>query len=439
LLLAATLTIAALADWVPARWPSADPATLDLIAGTPINCLLLERAHWNSAFAKAAAEKGIATLGVVRSGVDHKPALDLGITGLVFQGVPAPSGLKVPVIEVTLRSKMRFQSDEPILASDQGVWAGIRQDEQTGVGPTAAPWIDTNTGFLRFARAASKSTIWIANVPPSGKKEPVSRYLTAIGDAAMAGARWVLALDESFAERLLARESSAVADWKKIAMHLRYWEEHNEWRAFSIRSTLALVEDAGSGALLSGGVLDMIAVKHTPVRPVPGSQLASDRLERAQLCVNVDPESLTAQQKETLRAFARAGGTLFTGPPGWRFPSLKPEQISLAKEDLDKLDQIWKELNSLTGRRNLGARLFNVSSMLSNLVESPDGKQVALHLVNYSDYQVENITVHLLGTFKRARLFQPDRNPIDLAVYSIEDGTGVDLEKLGAFGTIVLN
>jgi hypothetical protein len=156
------------------------------------------------------------------------------------------------------------------------------------------------------------------------------------------------------------------------------------------------------------------------------------------MAVNVDPELLSANQKEALKAFTRAGGTLLTGPPGWRFPALQPDQITLDKKDLETLADIWHELNSVTGRDNLGARLFNVGSMLSNLLESPDGKQVALQLVNYSDYPVADITVHVLGKFKRATLMRPDAGPQKLEVYEVEEGTGIDIPALGALGTLVL-
>jgi len=46
----------------------------------------------------------------------------------------------------------------------------------------------------------------------------------------------------------------------------------------------------------------------------------------------------------------------------------------------------------MIGRRNLGARMFNVSTMLSDLLSSPDGKQVVVQLVNFSDYPVESVT-----------------------------------------------
>ncbi len=65
-MLAAAILIAMYPDWVPARWISADPKSLDLLTNTPINCLWLERPQWSAEFAAEAAKRGIATLGVIR-------------------------------------------------------------------------------------------------------------------------------------------------------------------------------------------------------------------------------------------------------------------------------------------------------------------------------------------------------------------------------------
>jgi hypothetical protein len=43
-------------------------------------------------------------------------------------------------------------------------------------------------------------------------------------------------------------------------------------------------------------------------------------------------------------------------------------QITLDKAELDRLNDIWHDVQTMTGRKNLGARLFNVSSMLSNVL-----------------------------------------------------------------------
>jgi hypothetical protein len=287
-------------------------------------------------------------------------------------------------------------------------------------------------------RAATASSVWIANTPPPATAWPVARYLQAIGDAAMTGARWVVAIDPDFQKKLLAGDAGAGANWKRMMQALAFYEEHKEWRAAHAAGRLALIEDAPSGALLSGGVLDMIAVKHTPVRPIPSGRVGPGAMQGAQMAVNVDPGSLTESQKEALKGFTRAGGTLLTGPPGWKFPEPKPGQITLEKGDLEKLDQIWKEMNAMTGRRNLGARLFNVSSMLSNLVEMPDGRLV-LHLVNYSDYAVENVTVHVLGKHKSATLFRPDGASVVIQGYEVEEGTGFDIDKMETLASLELS
>ena len=112
-------------------------------------------------------------------------------------------------------------------------------------------------------------------------------------------------------------------------------------------------------------------------------------------------------------------------------------EITVSKEDFKTLDEIWKEVNGMIGRNNLGARLFNVSSMLSNLVGTPDGSRLALHLVNYTDFPIESITAHVLGTYTHARLYAPGAEPRDLPVYKVEEGTGVDIDKVDVLATVV--
>lgn len=454
-MLVAFLLVAALSDWVPARWTSNDPKSLDLLTETPINCVLLERPLWSVDFAKQAARRGVATLGVVRTGGDAidaaRVAKSLQFSGVVLEGIfeegsvdrvrKVLSDSNIPLIELTTRSRIRFDSSSPILGTFQGVWPGVQVQEEGGAaksGPSGAPWINTNTGFLRFARAASTASIWISNAPPVHMAIGLSQYLHAVGDAGMTGARWVVTLDEDFSRRLLARDPAALKDWKQIGAHLKYYEDHKDWRSMRAHSNLALVEDADTGALLSGGVLDMIAVKHTPVRPIPYRSLTLASMQGAKMAVDVDPSALTPDQREALKTFTRSGGTLLTGPPGWKFAGLRKDEITLAKADLDRLNEIWKELNSLTGRTNLGARLFNVSSMLSNLLEARESTQLVLQLVNYTDYPVENVTAHVLGKFRRAVLYQPDAPPRNLETYAVEEGTGIDIDKIGAVATLIV-
>ena len=109
----------------------------------------------------------------------------------------------------------------------------------------------------------------------------------------------------------------------------------------------------------------------------------------------------------------------------------------MGKDDVERLDALWKGVNSMVGRANLGARLFNVSSMLSNLLQGPGGRPVVLQLANFSGYPVENVTAHFNGEYKRARLLSPETQPRDLEVYPVEDGTGVDIPEVPGFATVV--
>lgn len=452
-MLLALALIAALPDLVPMRWISADPGSLDLLKGTPVNAVLVEAEHWSAAFNLEAARRGVAAFAVIRPGeaaeTNARRALDLKFLGGVLEGsFAAPqaaalrktfAGADLPPIELTLRGDMNLDGGGPVVGTYQGLWPGIHEEEgaDAKAGPSGAPWIDTNAGFLRFVRASTRSTVWIAVNPPAGRTYSAARYIQAIGDAAMIGARWVIALDSNFTGRLLTDEKRAVEDWRRIAKALEHFESHKDWRNAEPFARLALVEDVDSGALLSGGILDMIAVKHTPVRPVRPRHLTVKSLEAARMAVNVDPESLTPEQKEALAAFTRAGGTLLTGPPGWKFPQPAPGQITLEKEDLKKLDDIWREMNSMTGRRNLGARLFNVSSMLSNVVELPG--RVLIHLVNFSDFAVENVTIHVLGVYKSAKLLAPEREPAEVESYPVEEGTGFDIDNVRSVATLILS
>jgi len=407
------------ADWVPARWPWSDTHSLELLDRSPINCLLL--AAPSADFTAAANARGVVVLTVSGS------ADDLTLT--------APDQ---PTIHLTSRTRMNLASSAPIIGTTQGVWPGVSTDENAHkAGPTSSVWIDTNSGFLRAVRAWGASSVWIANTPPEKTVITTARYLQAIADPAIIGARWVVTLDFDLAARLARREEAALGTWHRMGALLAYFEQHPEWRAMREAGELAIVQDPAKGGLISGGILDMIATRHTPVRPVPREKLTPEALAGAKMAVNVDGE-LSPEQKEILRAFARKGNTILNGPPGWKDPSPAPGSITLEKAELERLADMFHDINSMIGRRNLGVRLFNVASMLSNYVAAPDGKSAVVQLVNYSDYPVDDVTLHYLADFPRATLITPEGAEKKLEVYKTEDGFGVDIARVSTTAAIRL-
>lgn len=452
LLLSVSAAAAGPEEWVPARWPWSEPASLELLSGTPVNCLLVS--SWSPAFVEAAAARKTAVLAVIPAEGDPvegaRRAAASGLAGVVVErDLPeaiarqmreAAPGLAA--IELGPRHRMKLGGSTEVAGTSQGVWPGVQVLEggAAKAAPTGSPWIDTNSGFIRAVRAWGHRTVWLAHLPPSGTVLSGTHYLQAIADAAMAGGRWVVALDRDFAARLEKREAAAVRDWKRMGEMLAWFERHSEWRGYGAAGKLAVVQDRENGALLSGGILDMIGARHTPVRPVPGARLSPEALAGASLAVNVAGPALTPEKQEVLKGFTRDGGTLLNAPPGAvsdRIP--ETPTLALDKAEVERVSGLWQDVNSLVGRRNFGVRLFNVSSMLSNLIASPDGRQVVLHLVNYSGYPVENVTAHLLGKFKRARLMSPEGAEKDLELYPVEDGVGVDIPSVSVCATVRLD
>jgi hypothetical protein len=450
LLAVAAWGIPAPEKWVPLRWPSGDASSLGLVEGSALNCLLVPEAKFSSEFNRAAREKNLVVLATLAPGAAvvarAKKALDLGFDGLVLEGAFAAEDKKAvealgkPVVALGLRGEISLEATAPpIIGTFQGVWAGINPHEEGSAkaAPSGAPWIDTNAGFLRFVRASTERSFWLSATPPANTVVSLPRYLQMIGDAAMVGARWVITFEEAYFAKLLAREAKAVKDFQRVKQVVGFLEENRALSLLPPYGQLAVVEDVQNGALLSGSVLDMITVKHTPVRPVRSKQIRPEVFREAKMAVNVDPESLTSEQQQILRGFTRAGGTVLTAPPGWRMPEPKVDQVTLDAKDVEKLDQIWKEVNSMTGRRNLGARLFNVSSMLSNMTATEDGNKVVLYLVNYAEYPVDTIAVHLLGKYKRASVYWPERKAKSVELYDNEDGSGLDIDVLDSVAILV--
>jgi len=115
------------ADWVPARWQWPDVTSLDLLASSPINCLLLK--SYPADFVAASSSRGLVTLAVIVPGGDvlaaARQAFDAKVTGIVLEGdFPEGTAASVreraagaPVIELTARNRMLLGSAAPIIGT----------------------------------------------------------------------------------------------------------------------------------------------------------------------------------------------------------------------------------------------------------------------------------------------------------------------------------
>jgi len=181
----------------------------------------------------------------------------------------------------------------------------------------------------------------------------------------------------------------------------------------------------------------MIAARHVPSVVVLPEALPQARERGLRALLNLDPSLLDDPQRAAIKDVARRGATVLTGPPGWKMELPPSTEITFAPAQVKLLDDIWREVNGLIGRRNFAVRVFGAPSTLSVLKASPDRRRLALFLVNYSDYPVEDISLHLLGPFRSARLLTP-RAEGGLMPYEVDDGTGFDIPKLDDVAILLL-
>jgi hypothetical protein len=453
----ALLLLAGLPDWVPAHWRSTDPASLALLQGTGVNCVLAPAESVTERFVLSAHRRDIAAVGVIRPNAEAPRqaarALKMGVDALALEGDFDPTVDRairaapdpLPVIELPSRRHIDLDTRDPIAGTIEGLWPGIiieNGGSKVMAGPSSAPWIDTNTGFLHFLRAAVtsvSSALWIGATPPEETVTPVERYGIVIADAYAAGARWIVTLDDDLNRRLLHGDPKARDDWQRIGAYIQYFERRREWRGYRPFSRMAVLQDDHSGGLLSAGLLDLMFAQHIAVRSLPARRLNDETLAGLRTVINVEPSTaFSASQQQALARFAASGGVLLNPPANWRFGEDTPGRTSPNRKQLERIQDIWEILYNATARKNFGARSFNTAGILFNVLAAPDGQSLLIHLVNYTGFPAESITVHALGPWRRARVFQPGAPEKELSVYPVKGGTGIDLEKLDVVASLMV-
>ena len=387
----AALTLAILAaQCVPAIWHSADPRSLDLLTGTPINCLIVNQKNWTPALVGEAHRRGFKMLAEIESPSADVP---LGADALVSSG--NLSAKDVPTIVLTTRAGIRLNTG--LAATAEALWPGLRAEDEFIATPSSAPWVDTNLGYLRYLRSQTGDAIWLANRPPPGKAFPVRRYEQAMCDAALAGAHWILDIDEAITKRS--------KDWSELMLYASFLHALPDLRRLEIYSRLGVSVSPATGALVSGGVLDMIGTQHIPFQVVK-----------------------TGKGMEQFFDFADDSIV--------KFPKTSLGRTVVLPDDVGKLEPVYRRVEAIVGRTNFGLRVFNGSAILSSPYTLPGGKSVGVLLVNYTDYPAENITLHVQGVWKKATLETPGQPPHPLNIYSVNTATAVEIDSLNVVGFI---
>ncbi len=449
-----------------------DPATLKLLEGSPVNCILVtfstgidpqieqQQQKLVKEYARAARERGLAVLGLVYPGADPSNAAAAAaaseLDGLVPDGdFPAgyieklekalhaakSSSVVIPILTNSASARM---SKRPVVAIE-GVSPSARNLADMGIrgAPSSEPWIESNIWRVRSLRLEPAwRPIWISQRPETGSAQD---YVKCVADAAVAGGRWIVALDDALRAKWSRGDFGALATWQRIVTFLKFGEEHPEWRNAPAFGNLAIILDT---ALPDTDIVDeylnLVARRQVAYRLIVRSRFSAAALAGFRAVLATDLASPTALERQLLRDFAEKGGVVVVGP-SWGDP---PKEESYAEIPVGKgrvvvykdpdPESVARDMKDLLSHDELGVVPFNVPPVIVYASADDGGKCALIQLLNYSNSPAVAITIRVSGNFNSARLLTPESVPSELKVKSTEGKTDILIPTLDSWGGLIL-
>jgi len=447
-----------------------DPATLAVVEGTPVNCLVVS---WASGVPEDAAQQqalkpliekgrqaGIGFVGVIEGKANRPAALEAaqaaGLTAVAMDG-DAPAKAGIPVIPRNTHSQMQWTASSPVMGVSDGKWPGIPQEMMPAGGPTNLPWVDSNGAVLLIARAlAPDKSVWIEFDAPQAP-QPAEAYMLAVADPASYGARWVISLDDALRADLSAKKQPALDAWKKITGMAAFFEQHKQARNYHPAGLLAVVSNfAGPDWFPGEEAVNLLPRLREPYRVIARSRAMGASFDGLKAIYYVDQEPPEPPLRQKLIAFAKAGGTLFV-PSKWPNPEGPPipaepyllfslralgkGRLAVCKEDHPNTYDTVADIQNIISHRNDLLRLYNAASMNLLYETSAQGGKGVIHLLNYSRRPAsDGPLIYAKEPHRVARLVSPElASPVDLQWAPQEaGGAELSLPKISVYGAVEL-
>lgn len=387
-----------LAEWTPMRWPATwkSPASLELLKGSAINCLLTT----NAEIADEARKRGL----------------------MVVIGERLPTSV----------------------AMIKGAWPGVRMSsngEGVSAGPTGTAWVDTNGWKVRLETALQPGKqLWVDAAPAADRMLHADAYVVAFADSAAYGGRWVISLDDRLAAGIKARDVDSLKTWKRLTDTADLFARYKEWAAYSPAALVGVVSDfAGANAIGNGELLNLLGRAGQQYRIVLKTGDISFTGLRA--VIYGDREAPSDALRTKVHEFVRAGGLLITGPvwgevgeataeehPRYLSRRLGAGRVAVSKARVSDPYLLANDSSVLISHRYDLVRLWNCGSAGSYLTLSPDGSKALVHLLFYANEGPDSASVRVAGKYKKARMATVESDGLkSVAVELQKDGIEVHL------------
>jgi hypothetical protein len=392
------------------RWPATwiDAARLDLLKGSGIDSLVLERR---------------AELEAVRAGA-RKAGLQ------VVDPASPPQGVRIL----------------------KGEWPGVRPQQGGSAGPTGVAWVDSNGWMIQLSAAMHPAEAAWVDASPGRMVFPGS-YLTAAADAAAYGGRWIIALDPNVAGGLASGNANAQAVWKTIGQANAFFAARKEWESFQPVGVSGVISDfTGDNEFFSNELLNLLARagQHTVVLRKEG--LTAAGMRRLKAVLYADEKAPDPALRKEILAFVETGGMLVTTPVWGQVAGSRDEhpRFVVAKAGKGRIarsivapDDPWQFANDsviVVSHRHDLVRFWNSGSAGSSYFVSSDGKRAVVNLLFYANRGPDAASVRVDGPYKKVRASMVDVPEIPRVTTELQkDALEVHLPQVSQFVCLELS
>ncbi len=403
----------AAASLVPFRWPAAwkDPSPLALLKGTPINCL-------------------------AGSSLPPFPIGDLAFIKL-DAGSP-PAGISLC----------------------DGAWPRVlpaKEDDSAVAGVTGGAWVDSNAGTIRLAQAKEPAKqAWLTYSPPAKEVVPFEEYVRPVAEAGAYGARWVITLDEAFAQAVSAKNDRALGVWRRMMGVLSLFESRREWRAWQPVAALAVVSSfQGELDLVADEFVKLAPRRHLAHRVVLASDFARASFEKQKAIIYLDAAPPAADTRNALVRFAENGGTVLaprgllagqasglSAPVEIRYEhairSLGRGRLITPQDKWEDPFTLVRQVQLLLSVREDVVQVWNGGDMNSHYLSSPDGRRAVVHLIPYASGNTQPVTIGVRERYRAARVTTSvSTTPVKIAAGGL--GFEIPVGEFSCFAAVELD
>jgi hypothetical protein len=441
------------------RWHQ--PAALEILQNTPIDCLVISWAsglpadaeQWRTAvpLIQAAHQRNLAVVGWVEGTADHRQALaaakTAGLAAVAMRGFQGNAD--VPVVAWSEREGVPWDSGAPAVAIAGNVWPGVNITQGGGdanAGPTSLPWLDSNGWYIQMTRARLRAPLWVAFDPPGkGAVFSAQSYANAIADSEVAGERWLISLDDDFRASLAEGAAPALQSWMEITTAARFFRDHTEWRSYRSLGLVGVISDFnGPNFEMSGEILNLMARRDLLFRVIWKSQVAAQVFTGLKALLYADATAPDAGLRRKLLDFVEQGGLLISGPE-WGahgkpappdFPTqfdvrvLGKGRLAVGRQALLDPYQVAVETQLLLSHRYDLVKIYNApSSGCTRFTAPAEGRKALLQCVSYADGGRGGgglRTIWIREQFAKARLWSIGNNPGSVGAEPSEEYTGME-------------